>query len=835
MSAWAEHVRHDAGYAWRGLCRSPKCASAVVLVLVLGLGANTAIFSVIDRIFLAAPAGVDGPREIRRLYHRDPQLELAFGPANGVYENLMYPEYAVIRESAESGVQFAAYVRPDSLDIRIDNANVSTMVSYVTRSYFTTLHVRPPLGRFFSADEDRIDVASPAAVISDALWHRVFARDPAVLGKQVRIADRAYSVIGVAPRGFSGIDLDRADIWLPLGALRGPPLARRPWYQGGFGVLRAIVRVPSSIPEERVASMATVAYRRLQQVDGVTDTTSTVITGPIIAALGPTDREQEISITLRLAGVSLILLLIGVGNVANLLLVRSLHRRREIAIRKALGVSTVRLFSQLTTESLLLSMLSAAAAVIVGVWGSVALRGLLLPEIHWSSDSHFARIITFAAIASIVVGTLAGMAPAFHARGLDVSSALKSGVRSSGHRRVWTRGALTVVQVSLSIVLLVGAGLFTRSLRNVRAIDIGFDPRGLVALHAGYTDAALGREIGPPLERVARELSAVPGVRSFAMASGAPMQGVRSEALMLPGRDSVPKIDGVGPLFLTVSPEYFATLGIRRVAGRTFETSDRAGTAPVVVVSKTMARVVWPGENPIGKCVQIVSRGALCTTVVGVVDDAHSRGIVESKQLMQLYVPLAQNPPPDSSHMGPRGSGRVLLVRTRPGTEATVMQTALRIGREHLPLPYALSVDDIAKVIDPQLRPWRLGATLFSALGVLAALVAAVGVYSVLSYSASQRAHEMSIRMALGARGADIMRLVAGEGLRVVLLSIGIGIAVAVAMGRLVASLLYGVSSRDPLVLIGAAGLLALMGLAAALTPALQASRSDPARALRAE
>jgi predicted permease len=838
LTAWAEHMRQDAAYAWRGLRRSPGFTAAVVVVLALGLGANAALFSVLDRIFLSAPAGVDAPHEIRRLYYIQPQSQFrAFEPANGVLEPMDYPEYAAIRDAAAAGVQFAAYdMRPDSVDTRIDNAVVPAMVTYVTQSYFTILRVRPALGRFFTAAEDRVDIVSPAAVISDALWHRVFAGDSTILGKRIRIADRTYSVVGVAPRGFAGIDLDRVDLWLPLGAVPPPPFwGSRPWYLGGLHWFRVIGRVPSSVTDQRVMAVATAAYRHVQQNAGFRDTTSTVITGPIVAALGPSERTQEVSISLRLAGVSLILLLIAIGNVANLLLVRGMRRRREIAIRRALGVTTARLCWQLLTESLLLSTLGAAAAVIIGAWGSMALRALLLPETHWSSNSHFAHIVAFTALVSIVVGTLAGMAPAFHATGLDVTSALKAGAGSGLHRRIWTRSALTIAQVALSVVLLVGAGLFVRSLRNVRAIDLGFDSDGLVAVHAGYRDLARSREVGTALESMASDMSRVPGVRRIAMASGAPMQGTMSQRLFLPGRDSMPTIDGMPPIDVLVSPEYFSTVGLHLVAGRTFESTDRAGMTPVAVVGRTMAGVVWPGENPIGKCILTFARTAACTTVVGVVDDIHTNGVVEPKRFMQVYLPFAQNAQLDSLRFGARGIGRVVLVRTLPGTEAAVMKAALRVARDHLPGVDALRANDMAQVLEPKLRPWRLGATLFSALGVLAAVVAVLGMYSVIAYAASQRAHEMSVRMALGARAQDILTLVAGEGLRVIFVSIAIGIGFAVALGRLVASLLYGVSTHDPVVLTGAGVLLALMGLAAILTPALRAARSDPASALRAE
>lgn len=548
------------------------------------------------------------------------------------------------------------------------------------------------------------------------------------------------------------------------------------------------------------------------------------------------DRPQEMSTALRLAGVSLILLCIAVGNVANLLLIRGMRRRREIAVRRAIGISTARLCRMLITESLLLTMLGAAAAVIIGTWGAMALRTLLLPEVHWSSDSHVAGVIVFTAVASAVVGLLAGLAPALHASGLDVITALKAGARSGVQRRGWTQHALMMSQVALSLVLLVGAGLFVRSLRNVHAIDLGFDARGLISVHVTYNSLARSREVGTVLERLSTEMSRVPGVRGVAMASGAPMQGFgASNHIFLPDRDSMPTIDGMPPVDVLVSPEYFGTVGLRLVAGRTFNAGDRAGMPPVAVVDEKMASAVWPRQNPLGKCILTMSRTAPCTTVVGVVEDMHTNGVIEAKPFMRLYLPFEQNAALDSLRFGFRGIGRALLIRTRPGTEAAVMQLALREARENLPGADALSVNDMAQVLEPKFRLWRLGAALFSVLGILAAIVAAIGVYSVIAYASSQRAHEMSIRMALGARARDIVTLVAGEGLRVILMSIAIGIGASLAMGRLVASLLYGISARDPAVLAGAVMLLAMMALAAIMIPALRAARNDPASALRAE
>jgi putative ABC transport system permease protein len=824
---------HDLRYALRGLRRSPGFTLTVAVVLALGLGANAALFSLLDRIFLRVPAGVIAPQEIRRLYYVQPQLEIrVFGPADAAHEPATYPQYTAMRDAVRGDVQFATYVRPDSVETRIANATVPAMMSYVTRSYFPMLGVRPALGRFFTADEDRIDVASPVAVISAALWHRAFAGDSAVLGKHVSIAGRTFTVIGVASHDFSGIDLDRVDLWLPLGAFLQPPYFTQPWYMGGFGVLRVIARMPQSVTEHKLTTVASVAYRRAQQEYGNHDSASTVITGPIVSALGPSNRAQEVSISLRLAGVSLMLLLIAIGNVANLQLIRGMRRRREIAIRRALGVSRARLYRQLMTESLLLSTLGAAAAVIIGVWGSVALRALLLPEIHWSDDFHATRIIAFTAIASVITGTLAGLVPAFRATGLDLNEALKAGAKSGVRGRTWSWRMLTVGQAALSVVLLVGAGLFVRSLRNVRAIDLGFDPQRLVSINVRGDDSASREQMGPAIAEVAAELAGLANVELVAIGTQAPMQGSSGERLFFPGRDSVPKVDNMPPLSNHVSPEFFNTMGIHLAAGRTFTPDDRAGAAPVAIINRTMARVAWPAENPLGKCILMDMRTAPCTTVVGVVDDTHDNDIVEPTHFMQFYLPLAQTVELDHSVAR---RGRFLIARTRPGAEAAVLQFAVRATRERLPRITVQRVNAMTRVLEPKLRPWRLGATLFSILGALAAIVALVGMYSVIAYSAGQRAHEMSIRAALGARAQDIVFLVAGDGLRIVVVSVAIGIACAAVMGRLITSLVYGVSTHDPLVFVGACVLLTLMGLTASLVPAMRAARSDPASALRAE
>lgn len=834
LAVWADHIRQDLSYAWRGLRRSPAFTLAVVAVLALGLGANAALFALLDRVFLEAPSGVGAPHEVRRLYYFRPnEARRAVAPTSLVYAPASYPEYAAIRDAASGNVAIAAYMRPDSVEAHVDAATVPMMVSYVTRSYFDVLHVRPALGRVFAADEDHIEVASSVAVISDALWHRQFSGDRSVLGRQVAIGDRRFTIVGIAPPDFSGIDLDRADIWLPLGAFPTPSVFSRPWYFGGMSVLCVIARFPSDDMAQRVTSIATLAYRRARGANGSVDTTSRVLTGRIVAALGPGDRGLAESISLRLSGVSLVLLLIACANAANMLLVRATRRRRELAIRRALGISATRLAWQLMIEGLLLSMIAGIVGAFVGVWGGSLLRALLMPEIRWAGAGDHARLIAFTMGACLIAGPLAALAPAVRSSRADLSDALKAGGHAVQRDRAWVRTSLLVGQAALSVLLLVGAGLFLRSLRNVRAIDLGFDPRGLITVSARFHAPARKAELAPALEQIAARISTLPSVERVAMASIAPLHGAYTEELYLPGRDSVPSIDGVAPTVIPASPEYFSTVGVRLISGRIFDSTDRASAPRVAVVSTNMARTVWPGESPLGKCIKTFKRSAPCTTVVGVVEDAHSLGLIEKHALMQLYLPLAQNLAIEANPF--EAFSRVLLVRARSDADGALMTFIRRAVRQRLPDVDVLRIDDMSQVVEPEMRPWRLGATLFALMGILAAVVAAVGVYGVIAFAVSQRTHEMGVRLALGARWTDIVGLIVGEGSRVVVFGILIGVGLALALGRLLESSLYGVSAYDPLVLAGACALLGLVGIVASLLPALRASQIDPASSLRAE
>ena len=828
-------LRQDLAYAWRGLQRSPAFTAGVALTMALGLGANAAVFTLIDRIFLRPPIGIADATAIRRFYYHVPDLSgLRVMNPSLVFEYASYGEFTTMRDAVGGGAEVVAYIQPRPADVQARTSSALAMVSYVDHDYFSSLGVRAGSGRLFTADDNRIDGGTgvTVAVVSDAFWKRAFGDNPRLGDERVKIGGRVFSIIGVTPPGFTGIDLDAVDAWLPLMAFQDPIVSNIPWYKRGFNGISVFARVRTAKAERSLAGLATVGYRRASMVAGRLDSTARVLTGPIATALGPSNRSAELQISSRLGGVAAILLLIASANVATLLLVRAARRRRETAVRRALGMTTARLCSQLLTESLLLSFLGAMAALLAAGWIGALLRNLLFPDVHWADDASGLRLTAFMVLSASLAGILAGLAPAWQSARLDITSGLVDASRARGPRRAWAISGLIVGQGALSLVLLVGAGLFVESLRNVRVIDLGFDPHHLVTVDPrirGPNDPL--HRVQPAIEAVAGELSALPGVESIAIASVAPLQGWGGIPIFVPGRDSQFRGD-MGPIVTHVSSSYVKTTKLLLVAGRDFSPRDGVESPNAVIVDETMARTAWPAESPLGKCIRLLERTAPCRTVVGVVRDAHAQSVTEDQHLMQVYSLLGQAPFDTVS----AGSGRTLLVRVRPGAEGAVVRAARRSAGRLLPGATGLRVwtmDD--DVMAPMLRPWRLGATLFSILGALAMVVATIGVFSVVSYSVSQRTHEMGIRAALGARLADIVGLVMAGGARMAIAGVGTGILLALALGRLVAAMLYGVSPRDVGVLATAAVLNVLASLVAALAPALRAARVDPARALRAE
>jgi predicted permease len=477
------------------------------------------------------------------------------------------------------------------------------------------------------------------------------------------------------------------------------------------------------------------------------------------------------------------------------------------------------MLEQLLVETLLLAAIAGAASMLLAFWVGTAMRNLLMPEVHWADGPLDVRTLLFAAAATFVVGMVIGLAPAFRAWGTDVIGSLRAGSRGAGYRKSFARSALIVAKAGMSVMLLDGAGLFVRSLRNLHAIDLGYDAERTVSVSVGSTNRAVAGQVDLAMPAILERLRQIPGVQAVATSAMPPMSGFSFRAIALPGRDTVPSVAGEPyPSMMNVSPGYFAATGLSIVAGHDFGRSD----GQAVIVAETMARAWWPNENPLGKCVILGARNNPCVPVIGVVKDTHRMAVVENQTPAHYFV--------SDTTARPNIVFRAAR-RDQPRIERQAKAEIQRI----VPGANLINFYSLAATLEPEFRPWRLGATLFGAMGILALLVAAIGVYSVIAYAVSQRTSEIGIRIALGARLGDIAGLVIGEGMRTIAIGVALGIAGSLAAGRLVASLLYGVSASDPWTLAAAALLLGVIGVVACAIPALRAWAVDPTTALRAD
>jgi predicted permease len=813
---WLDRIRQNLAYAVRGLRQSPGFTAAVVLTLALGLGVNAAMFTFLDRVFVKPPAGVVNPREVRRMYAG---LARKDEPNGRMFvQHLWYPQLREIKAADPSVVLGLFQSGADSVAVRLGASDFPALQGIANTDYFRVLGVRPQLGRFFDAGEDDIANPAPVAIISDAMWKRVFKGDPRVVGSTFRIKYRPITVIGVAPEAFTGIDLNRSDFWLPIGNSGSGTVPTGPWFDSYLGDFSVVTRFANAATEKRFLDVAARVVPPVK-VAFFGDSTAEVLTGPIQSSLGPGKPGKEVAISMRLGGVGLIVLLITLANVSNLLLVRATRREREIAIRRALGVSRTRLLEQLVTETVLLAAVGGAVALLMAIWVGAALRGLLLPEVRWPTGVLDLRVIAFAGAAALMIGMLIGLVPAVHAWRPDLLSSLRAGGKGATYRRSRLRSGLLMAQAALSLTLLVGSGLFVQSLRNVQRIDLGFEYNRTMMVMPVADTGSLAKDLIRAMPDLLVRLAAIPGVESVAAASSGPMMGASYGGLILPGHDSLPRMFGQrGAARKTVTPGYFRTIGQRIIGGRELLQGD----PPSVVVSQAMAKAFWPGESALGKCLIVDGkRNGPCLPVIGVTVETHGFSIIEDRGQAQYYTNGPETP--------------WVMIRANPEARDRIQPLVSAEVRRFAPRALVVRVRPMEELFERELRPWRLGAKLFTAMGILALIVAAVGVYSVIAYATSQRTNEMGIRIALGARLADIARLVVGDGLRTVVIGIVLGIGLALAAGKLVASLLYGISPRDPLIIGVAAALLAVIGLAACVIPALRAARVDPVAALRTD
>jgi len=816
-------LRQDVVYAARSLRRTPVVSLTIILTLALGLGANAAMFSLLDVIFLRPPAGVPHPEQVRRLWS-----EVRYSTGARFWPGFDYSRYAAIATAFDGQADVTFYRPPEQRKLGKGESAPTAAIAGAAANYFTALGLKPQLGRFYTAEEDRVDVATPVAVISDAFWKRELNGASDAIGQQLAFSDQRYTIIGVVPPHFSGTELDATDVWVPNTPFLGDRATQKPaWWQNrnvnGFNVM---LRLRPNAREGELVHRATAALRA-PGIGNRQDSLTVAAFGSIIAARGPGNLKADMQVATRLAGVAIIVLLIACANVVNLLLARAVKRRREIAVRLALGVSRRRLVRMLVTESVLLAITATAAALIAATWGGTLLRQLLMPEIHFAGSPLHWRVFVFAIAVAVVAGALAGLIPALQSASPDLASALKAGSRDGVPHHSRLRSALVMCQAALSVVLLVGAVLFVESLRNVKARDIGFAVDRLVFAEVQYDTKDSVRDAGMSarLRQLELRVAAIPGVEAVAFTSMRPMWGYSFS-------DYLPDIDTTGKkmppgIFAVVSSGYFKAIGTRLISGETFPVDPGVDGPYTVIVNKAMADAIWPNQNPIGRCIHFGASTARCATVIGVAQTALLNSIDETPR-PQFYVSLDNPPPVD--YWG----ASAIVVRAAPGRMAAVQKSVADLLRSQFTgsIP---RLTTMAKSMEPEYRPWQLGATLFTLFGILALLVSSIGIYSTVSYAVSQRTHEFGVRVALGARAADVLRQVLGEGLRTVAIGVVIGILMTLVAGRLVASLLYGIAPNDPSAMAIVTVLLLVIATVAALVPAWRAAKADPVAALRAD
>jgi putative ABC transport system permease protein len=565
-----------------------------------------------------------------------------------------------------------------------------------------------------------------------------------------------------------------------------------------------------------------------------------VLLGPIQEARGP-GMSSDAKVALWVGLVALAVLLVACANVGNLLLARGLRRRTEMAVRAGLGAGRGRLVRQLLVESVALALAGGAAGLLVALWGGAVVRAYLLPKAALAGSLLDPRILLFTFAVSVVAGVLAGSAPAWQSSHADLAGSLKAGGRDVSGGRGVLRSALLVTQVALTLVLLVGAGLFVRSLRHAETLDYGLDLSHIlvanVNLHRGgvgqmsvsRTDIGGGEVATDPQSaaylRLLERIRANPAVENAAVTVSTPFQSAIMLMLGVSGRDSLPRVAGGGPFATAVSPTYFATVGTSIVRGRGFTDGDVEGAAPVAVVGQSLARFAWPNADPIGQCLYLDPSRKTCVQVVGVAADVRTMGVSESTTLV-YYLPYAE-------HLVPMPlSG--LLVRTRgPARTATAaVQHALQTAEPDLPF---VAVRSMLDAVEPEWRAWQLGATMLSVFGVLALVIASLGLYGVTAYGVTQRVREIGVRIALGAGRRDVVGLAVAQAVRATAIGAAIGMLLAFALGRAVASLLFGVRPLDPVSILGGVVLLLAVAAVAAWVPARRAAAVDPMQALRTE
>ncbi len=796
-------------YTLRMIRNNPGFTVAVVLTLALGIGANTAIFSVTDALLL------------RPFPYRDPAQLVAVqtrGPQGDRGTNLI--RYEAVRDHDHSFEQVAVWSQ-DNLNLTGENDPVQLTVARVSPNFFSLLGVEPALGRAFTAEEGRPE-GKPVVMLSNAFWRERYHGDAKILGRVIDLDQVASTVIGVLPAGVQYPFVGPADVWTPrYFEYSLMPTAR---LRLGVGYLNLVARLKTGVSLEQANSeLAVLNQQYREQNPSLPDAGIDVgITALPLRDLVAGDVRGKV---LMLMGAVGLLLLIACANVASLMLSRALTRRREMAVRAALGAARAAILGQLITESLVLALIAGGLGAVLG-WG--ATRALTA----WGADQlprgipvgMDLPVLAFTLGISLFAGLLFGIAPALHLARVDLNSALREEGRgaSAGRARTQLKDLLVVGQVALSLLLLIGAGLLMRSFVRLLQADPGFAPHNLLTMNISLSTQRYAKPDQQTafFDDVLRRVSAAPGVRSAAISAALPLSYIRITPVLPEGQPNVPL--GQRPFIdiEAVSPGWFETLRVPLRTGRAFTSGDQAQSPPVIVVNESFARQYWSGENALSKHVFIGKR-PVPAQVVGVAADVKNRGLEQDPQ-PQIYLPFAQLPWGEMN----------LIVRTAvpPQTLADTIRAQIAAIDADQPVTKIQTVDEL---MDSARTPPRFLLALVGAFSATALILAIIGIYGVLSYSVAERQYEFGIRLALGAEREDILRLVLRHGFVLALMGIAAGLAGAFALTRPIGAMLYKTGGHDPVTFVAAPLLFLLIALAASYLPARRATKVSPIETLR--
>ncbi|HKH92951.1 MAG TPA: ABC transporter permease [Gemmatimonadaceae bacterium] len=820
-------IRQDVRYAWRGLRNNPGFAAIAVITLALGIGANTAIFSVVDAVML------------RSLPVRHPEQLVQISMGDGRVDEFSNPLWEALRDRQDTFSGMFAFAR-QRFDLASGGEARPVEGTWISGGFFDVLGVRPAAGRLLHSADDQRGCA-PVAVLSHGFWERAYGGDAGVVGKTISLDGHPFEIVGVADPGFSGIEVGHAvQLYAPLCAKAivdgggGGLDDRQQWYlrvmgrqHDGLSVAQTRARIAAIAPAVFTAAVPPGMSDQDQRefVRGALNVSP--------AATGYSDmRLQYRTALITLLAVVGIVLLIACANVANLLLARAVGRRREIAIRMAIGAGRVRLVRQLLTESVLLALVGGALGLLLAKWAA----SLLLRLLSTRDTSVFldlainGRVLAFTLAVATATALLFGLAPAWRATRVDLHSAMTAndGGADDVRGRFTSGKSLVVGQIALSLVLLLGAGLLLSTLKTLTTLDPGFERNGVLLASVDMRDAHYPEEqLRTVKQAMLERLRATPGIRSVGASAITPISGA--------GWNGGVSVDGYTPknrrdasaFFNAVSDGYFATLGTRLLTGRDFGVHDVAGAPPVVVINEAMARKFFGGANPVGRRIGINNGpgGEQQVTVIGMVRDAKYRSLREDMREV-VYLPMAQDAgaASPSINLELRGlSTATSLIPTVTGVMAQLNPT------------FSITYTTLAAQVDASLARERLLATLSGFFGTLALLLAVVGLYGTMSYMLAQRRKEIGVRIALGAARGRVMRLVLGEAGRLVAAGVMVGGAIAYLATRWVTPFLFGVSPLDPVTWALATAILAGAALAAAALPAWRAATLDPMSSIRTD